>query len=680
MPKVKSPTPYTGSPLGLITSFSEFNYGTSSNYQSLFSSYQKNGEKHVLKSYSGYNHTAVLSGTPHTNEVYDVSTSNIVSKLKDFEHLSLNFADFAYLKDFGVYPNNRLLVCRRFRQPVIDDLYSTDSSKVGSPISTVLGYHGESEDFIKLSFNEEWGEAEVSFVELLNSLGKDFGFNLGGGLGSILEGAVNVIPLPGATLLLQRQIMKELGIISNVDDAVIPQGDPNLIKEAKARTLISEDDKGSGLSCKVNIEIKTKYEQKFINGVDPTIVFMDILNNVLNMGTSVSTFYLGKQNDAESKMKTYMERFMKNPMDEIKKFIEAIINAFKIQLERLDNAMKSSKQEENNENGGSQVLEDITKLISNSVGEVKEYVSDFIRAKYKIKFIGIINSLTGGPSTPWHVTIGNPLRPIFCSGDMLCKGVDLSVGPQLSFNDLPTFIEVKINLESARNIGLQEIFGKFNTGGIRTTSGKTGEYITGISDSFWTQPINKTSSNISISKQESSNYADNIQKTDNKSGYTQSNITTVSEPSINESITPSENFDKEISSDPNSSDIITPAGSNSSSDNQRMDNLQNVNGSTDGKSSQQLKSDDKVPNSGKDANIIKDKEVVKNWNTGELVNSGNISYKNATYKYKVIKSSTMGLYNNEVYGDDGSSYTFQGNTPDSSISNMRNILDKINTI
>lgn len=94
----KSSSPYTGSPLGLITSLTEFEYKTDKGFESIFTSYQEKGQKHVLKSYAGYNRTAVLSGTPHSNEVYDVSTSNIVDKLKSLDHLKLNFADFAYLK------------------------------------------------------------------------------------------------------------------------------------------------------------------------------------------------------------------------------------------------------------------------------------------------------------------------------------------------------------------------------------------------------------------------------------------------------------------------------------------------------------------------------------------------------------------------------------------------------
>jgi hypothetical protein len=90
--------------------------------------------------------------------------------------------------------------------------------------------------------------------------------------------------------------------------------------------------------------------------------------------------------------------------------------------------------------------------------------------KYKIELMGIANALSGAPSTPWHITIGNPLRPIFCSGDMLVEEVNLKLGSTLAFNDLPSNIKVEFTLKNARPLGMQEILAKFNTGYLRTVN------------------------------------------------------------------------------------------------------------------------------------------------------------------------------------------------------------------
>jgi hypothetical protein len=51
---------------------------------------------------------------------------------------------------------------------------------------------------------------------------------------------------------------------------------------------------------------------------------------------------------------------------------------------------------------------------------------------------------------------------------MICKSVDLKLGTILGFNDLPSSIILDIEFESARNLGAQEIFERFNTGKGRT--------------------------------------------------------------------------------------------------------------------------------------------------------------------------------------------------------------------
>ncbi len=113
------------------------------------------------------------------------------------------------------------------------------------------------------------------------------------------------------------------------------------------------------------------------------------------------------------------------------------------------------------------------KLLNEAVGQVENIVSSFVETivkKYRVRALGIVTSLTGLPSTPWHVTIGNPLRPILSSGDMECSDVNVNLGPQLSFNDLPSYIECEFTLKSARNLGTDEIMSKLNCGSIRIST------------------------------------------------------------------------------------------------------------------------------------------------------------------------------------------------------------------
>lgn len=481
---------YTSSPLGLITDsdMSDFYkpYSDLNKYQgSLFSSQhiiqRKNNSKTPFDVLSFKS-----ASTIHQNDVYNMKTSNIIEKLNDLPSMRLKMADFAYCKDFGVYPNNRLIVCRRFPNPVTDDLNTVTSQ----PISTLVSWFSEESNIIDFSFSEKWVEADVSFKNVLNDIGGDIGLKkINIELGSALEAASNLVPLPGVTETFQRRILQAIGIIEppKRDDkgnvimdtaSIIPSGDPNLIKESMVRGLIGADSPGSGLIGKFNIQVKCKWEQKFISGVDPTFVYYDILRTVLSFGSSDAVFYLGKKSNLPDMMKNVIKKLETNPFALIQDFIKGIITTISDVAKDLDKALKdiNKKSEQNAAKKDDSLIANPLDGVSSILGDFAKPLDDVAKAltstiakKYKIPLMGIVTSLTGLSSTPWHITIGNPIRPIFSSGDMVCKDVKVNLGSQLSFNDLPSYIECEFTLESARNLGADEIFEKLSSGALRVS-------------------------------------------------------------------------------------------------------------------------------------------------------------------------------------------------------------------
>jgi hypothetical protein len=669
---------YTGSPLGLIIEDGVQNYDVNSNkIDSLFSSYSKRGVKQSLRRSSGINSSGMLSTTPHSDDLYDTSFTNIVDKLRGIDHLEVSWGDVSYLKDIGIYPNNRLVILRRFGSPVIDDLYSvTNDNSPGNPISTIITWVPPGQDFISLRFNEAWEAAEASFTEILNSIGKDFRI---GGLGDQLSRGVpgtsgGVLPLPGSTRLLQREIMKRLKLVSGEDASELPIGDPNLIKSAMRRMISSEDRNFSGFSGKFSISLTVKYEQKFIRGNDPTLVYADILNNILSMGTQPSTFYLGKSSNLDQYFK-FMGELMNDPFNKMIEVVTSIISVFEEKIgdvvQGLKNAAKDAaelakKAAANPVDAATAAAEATGELLNKSLKAITGSISDYVVKAYKIKIMGVVQALTGGPSTPWHITIGNPLRPIFCSGDMLCKGIELKLGEQLSFNDLPTYIEANITLESARDLGLQEIFAKFNSGGMRTTDGQE---VSDRPESFWTNVIESSPEpgvTSSISNNESQ-ITDEV-VTQNNAGDTPN--TTVPEfpnqlPEVTISVT-SIPTDQQTNPDPSSDDPIVESGQNDKSTELRSTESQEMTGNTEG-FSDQIQNPDNVENSGTDTEVPQDQNNTElQWNIGDLVyKSGDFfplaggSGSGNRWEIKILKSTEVGIYEGEAIiiesqiGDEG---------------------------
>lgn len=397
----------------------------------------------------------------HNDQVYDTSLLNIIERLSGTE-AQLRPADFAYLKDVGVYPNNRLMIARRFTKPHLDNIFGkVDKSLV---MATMISWRPQGENFLEIQFGEDWTDASGDFKDVLNSLGKDF---LGKSLGDRAGGLAGAVPLPGFTEVLQRQVLTAMGLMEDNDQTPLPSGNPNLIKEAKRRKTIGYEGTGSGLKCTVSIKMDCEWEQKFLSGIDPTIVFQDLINKILVFGTSKSSNYgltptfeatVQKWTNDPASILTDMVTYIKTALDKVVVEIKAGIDALG---ESADTKNKTEAQTQN----------DILTNLKNKFVSQSDTILRRVVSKYKIEIQGIARALTGAPSTPWHITIGNPLRPIFCAGDMYMNSeVQLTLGPTLAFNDLPSSIKASFTLVNARAWGLQEIIAKFNTGSIRVST------------------------------------------------------------------------------------------------------------------------------------------------------------------------------------------------------------------
>ncbi len=459
--------------------------------------------------------------TLHNDSVYDTSILNIIEQLSNTK-AQLKPADFAYLKNVGVYPNNRLMIARRFAAPVGDNIMVKKNSSELSALAVLISWLPENQDFLDIQFGEEWEDAEADFKGVLTSLGEDIGL---GNLGGIAGAAGNALPLPGFTEIFQRHFLAKLGLIEDSKKNQIPAGNPNLIKQAKKRKTIGYTQAGSGLMCQVNIKMVCEYELKYISGIDPTIVWMDLLGMITRFGTSSSeTYGLSKSaaakmikwannpthliSDVARSLREAITGIVKEVTDAIQKAYDAAIelaSGLNDTTEPKEEPKISEKKEAEDKalkekNEQSKIITEIEKLF-NKIGEG-------LVLKYRVRLLGIVNALSGLPSTPWHITIGNPLRPVFCSGDMLTTSVNLRLGPQLAFNDLPSSITVEFTLTNARPWGLQEIMGKFNSGYLRTVDiqksfYETAAYETGKDkmavEALGTMPFDVQKENISSS-------------------------------------------------------------------------------------------------------------------------------------------------------------------------------------
>lgn len=477
------------SPLGLVMNTSvssqpkigSYVLGESDNGKRLFNSiFGRNGEEIS---------TNQFDYTRDDPSLFEIKTQDIIEYCQRYPLMRLTYADFAYLKNLGVYPNNRLIIARRFAAPVGDDLINNIDNNT-YPLSTLISWVPDNEDFLDVSFGENWTDGETTFKTLLDEASKNRdvlgGDNAGAPLGTILSEGANSAPLPGWSEGLQYALFKQLGLTDlNAND--LPFGNPNLIRSSKRRNTADKDGSFAGVKAKISIKMKIEYEQKFISGIDPTGVYFDIIANALSFGTSVSKFMFKPEAlGANNKFALFLNNLGSGDINRVGEALSAFVSAISEALLNVAStiaktvsglwegkAKETQEKEKADKDKGllktaAEFTSDATSAVAKALGQLISNIIAGVISKYKVRIISVLNSLTGSPSTPWHVTIGNPKRPIFSSGDMLVDTVDVKFGKLLAYNDLPSSITLQVTLTNARDLGSQEIYRKLNCGRERT--------------------------------------------------------------------------------------------------------------------------------------------------------------------------------------------------------------------
>lgn len=397
--------------------------------------------------------SATNAFTPYTSKPEhesDIKLSSIIEWTQNSHpSMKLNVFNFAYLKDFGVYPANRLMILRRFNDGVTHDLFNCTAQ----PINTMAGYYDLQSPPFNISFNEEWVDFESSIMELLQDvIGIKFD-SLPGGLGKLASAAASAVPSNLQQTVLEA-IGQKLGMISKGDALY---GDPNLIYAAKIRKANSEGIEGSGLKSTFKMSFKTTYVFREINGIDGKAAMLDIIANAIHMGTSNARFIL--THNANDKLNKIIGAMQSGNVDAL---LNEIIDSISDIIAKSGELLASI---------ASNIADSVTSAAS---GDTKPLVDDILSvagqiirnrfSRYKWQLRGAVGAMTGQHTAPWHMTIGNPKYPWFTIGNLVVDSVNLDFGGELSYSDVPTEVTVTIGLSSGRSMGADELTSLFNNG------------------------------------------------------------------------------------------------------------------------------------------------------------------------------------------------------------------------
>lgn len=354
-----------------------------------------------------------------------------------------DYADFVYLTHYGKIPNNRLITLRRFSQPCQHDIVST-ALMPSAEVSRMLTYTDDNnnslQSLLSMSFGLNWKELQADFEQANVVGGSQSGLN--GWMGTI---AKYLDPKFGGEALYGKDRLQ-----------INPMHDKNKVY-GPVDSITSTHIRDRGLKFDQEFSITFLYSLKSIDGINAKAAMIDLLSNVLATTYNNAKFWGGARYWIGRKPSKFWNKALEMEAQMIETGLSgsftSIFNYFRGQFENM-NASNESKKE-------------TLKTIAGAVS--KFAIAKFMNVLGRPS-IPVMNSLlVGDPVGEWHLTIGNPLRPIACIGNLLCTGTTIEpVSNALGYDDFPVDWKVTVKLKHAMPLDRAGIEMIFNAGQRRT--------------------------------------------------------------------------------------------------------------------------------------------------------------------------------------------------------------------
>ncbi len=348
--------------------------------------------------------------------VKEISYSDLC--LLDSGALQYDPDDFMYCKNFG-HPVNRMITLRRFPYPCTDNLW--DKETQGEPdVARLVTFFNQEvnkmDDLLSFSYKMKWKEL-TSEMEQASMQGDQ------SGMSGFMKKAMTAFDPE-----LSKNILR--GDNANNYD---PKHDQNKVY-GPVDSIINTHIRDVGLEFDKNFDITFEYDIKSINGRTPEYVMMDIIGNILATTYNNAKFWPGSRYWVGERPSKFYQKYQYMNMDQMDEMLFKGIADLKSAIMQFGSKGSAIDTLKSAITGGFQV----------AMGKLLDKVGR--------PGIPMMNSLLSGePTGMWHLTIGNPLNPTLCVGNLICEGVDFNFPTDsLSYGDFPTKLQVKIKLKPAQ--------------------------------------------------------------------------------------------------------------------------------------------------------------------------------------------------------------------------------------
>ena len=370
-----------------------------------------------------------------------------------------SYSDFMYCKHLGKVSNNYMVTLRRFPLPVDDFIGSLGETleerlqKASHNVTSIgcmvtwMGVSGnDMNSLLKYNFKMPFKEETAEFQD--KNVDADQNQGIMNGLFCVFDEKYQKQYQDGFAGEAANKALSHFGISG--------LGDPPYKNHAKfrdektkvygpidsVRTTYLRADKG--LEFNQSLTLVFEYELRSYNGINAKQAMLDLISNILNVTYTSGSFWGGG-----------IKGFGAHQSN-----IFANLNIFKARggFTNFIDAFSADLQTAKNKMGEITANGDWKKMLKNIVNNLGGMIMSGMLNKLGRPQKAMYNALLSpAPIGFWHVTIGNPKRPIMSIGNMVITNTTVEHTGPLGLDDFPTGLKVTVELSRGKPRDLRDI-------------------------------------------------------------------------------------------------------------------------------------------------------------------------------------------------------------------------------
>lgn len=392
----------------------------------------------------------ILSDSDFANAVQrglikEPTIDNLVNaSVTDHAGLRYDITDFMHCAHSDYVSGYHMITLRRFGYPIGDCLSKAlSSSNDGNAhdIGRMVTYSTENvnklSELMSMSFGLNWKELNADFWTP-EVIGNESGAS--GLLGRLME-------------IANPLYMTSQGLGQNAIN-VNPHYDQNKVY-GPVDSITSTHIRDRGLNFNHEINLTFEYDLCSFDDVNPRAAMLDLISNVLQVTMNDGKFWRGATLWRGMQRGAFGRYLSANTALAIGSDWGSTANYYKNEM----NALLGEGSWLN------KAMNLVKILINGAQGMALASLTNTLGRPT----IAVTNSLlSGNPVGNWHITIGNPYRPILSMGNMILTNTTMTFGDQLGLDGFPTTMQVTCTLKHAKPRSRAEIEMMFNAGLART--------------------------------------------------------------------------------------------------------------------------------------------------------------------------------------------------------------------